>query len=1056
MVDSTARAASLQAITAALGRALTVEDVAQIIIELGLPGLGADAGAVAMLSASGGSLDLIRAIGYPYEMVVALQSMELGTSTPMTEAVRGQAPAWRDADIDSERFADYARENTGFAAGAGLPLLIDDRVVGAIGLSFAASRTFSETERSFMLAVASQCAQAIERVQLYQAERSARAAAERAAARTARLQTLTAVLSQSVSTDGWAAAALGEAIDAVGADRGLVYLLNVDGDALELIHAANVEPPASTPPGPIPLLPGLPVADAVLQSRPICIDSPFDGVAPYPNSEGARPSATQAWAYLPLVVGGRAIGAMSLAFRSPFDHDDVAFMQTVAAQCAQALERARLVERERAGHEEAALLHAVAASAAGQSELSGILTAALDHVGLVIPFTGGSLALVEGNDLVIRAAQGPFTKQALGQRLPRSAHVAWRIVETGQPFLSNDRLAEASGATTPIRAFLGVPLAWEERRFGLLEVDSTEPGVFTSQHLELLRKVGLTVSRSVELARLYAAERAAREQLDAILAGVADGVIVQGNDHRFIYANEPAARIAGFSSAVEYLGAHPADISARLTVLDENGQPFPYDELPAQRALRGEASPEMVVQFRRGDTGEVHWSLTRARAIRGPDGELLAISIFHDITERIRSEERLRFLAEAGAYLAGSLDVKETLSAIARLATETLADWAVVYLVEGDDIEEAGVAHRDPTKAALVDEFRRRYPPRPSQDSRFWQAIKTGQTVAIPEISIDALENVTTDPAYMPLVRAMGLTSALYIPLVARGRTLGALGIFTAESGRRFSDQDRAIAEEIGRRAALALDNARLYRESQNAIRARDEFLSIASHELRTPVTAISGIAQLLQRSRSRGLLDDERLDRALVQITQGSARLAALTEDLLDVSRLQTGHFDLRPVAMDVQLFLTDVIERTSAHLGGDGQHRIDLVSSVGQGQVEADPARLEQVIANLLSNAIKYSPEGGSITVGLTNDGGGVRVDVTDEGIGVPADSVETIFQPFGRGPNAAARQIQGLGLGLYICREIVRRHSGRIWAESRGENQGTTFHVWLPFPGAVGKSA
>jgi two-component system CheB/CheR fusion protein len=113
----------------------------------------------------------------------------------------------------------------------------------------------------------------------------------------------------------------------------------------------------------------------------------------------------------------------------------------------------------------------------------------------------------------------------------------------------------------------------------------------------------------------------------------------------------------------------------------------------------------------------------------------------------------------------------------------------------------------------------------------------------------------------------------------------------------------------------------------------------------------------------------------------------------------------------------------------------------------VEADPARLEQVIANLLSNALKYSPAGGTITVGLTADGGGVRVDVTDEGIGVPADAVETIFQPFGRGPNAAARQIQGLGLGLYICREIVRRHGGRIWAESGGENRGTTLHVWLP---------
>ncbi|GAC1324497.1 MAG: hypothetical protein NVSMB2_22650 [Chloroflexota bacterium] len=166
-------------------------------------------------------------------------------------------------------------------------------------------------------------------------------------------------------------------------------------------------------------------------------------------------------------------------------------------------------------------------------------------------------------------------------------------------------------------------------------------------------------------------------------------------------------------------------------------------------------------------------------------------------------------------------------------------------------------------------------------------------------------------------------------------------------------------------------------RQAQNAISARDEFMSIASHELRTPVTAISGIAQLLQRSRRRGTLDDERLDRALNQIGHSSVRLATLTEDLLDVSRLQTGHFDLRMAPTDVVAFVADVVDRTRALAGRPGRHPIDFRPALEHAEIQIDSARMEQVLANLLSNAVKYSPEGGVIDVSLDErDGGVLRV--------------------------------------------------------------------------------
>jgi signal transduction histidine kinase len=292
------------------------------------------------------------------------------------------------------------------------------------------------------------------------------------------------------------------------------------------------------------------------------------------------------------------------------------------------------------------------------------------------------------------------------------------------------------------------------------------------------------------------------------------------------------------------------------------------------------------------------------------------------------------------------------------------------------------------------------------------------------------------------------MSSLLYAPLISRGRVQGALALFMSGTGRRFGEEDRAIAIEMARRASLALENARLYREAHDAVHARDEFLSIASHELRTPVTAISGVAQVTLRSQQRGTLDDARLTRALDQLIRGSQRLVTLTEDLLDVSRLQTGRFELRPEDLDLPDFVADFVDRFSAQL--DEGHRVTLDAVAEPLTVQADPARLEQVLSNLLSNAVKYTPGGGEIAVSVSQEGARSLVSVQDCGIGLPAASEASIFEPFGRAPNAARRQIAGLGLGLYICRQIVERHGGEIWATSRGDDRGSTFTFCLPTRG------
>jgi signal transduction histidine kinase len=293
-------------------------------------------------------------------------------------------------------------------------------------------------------------------------------------------------------------------------------------------------------------------------------------------------------------------------------------------------------------------------------------------------------------------------------------------------------------------------------------------------------------------------------------------------------------------------------------------------------------------------------------------------------------------------------------------------------------------------------------------------------------------------------------TTMAVVPLLEDTTALGALMV-TFDDQRVLDAAEQDFLVLLGRHAAQALRRARQFeaaraaeQAARDALRARDEFLGIASHELRTPVTAIKSLAQLLQRTRRRGMLDMARLDRSLAQIATSSDRLATLTEDLLDVSRLQSGRFELHLELVDVAEVVYECADSTRPQL----EARHELTLRVDEScQARLDRVRFEQVMGNLLSNALKYSPVGGEVGIEIRRSASGVLVSVRDQGIGLPPGQAELVFQPFGRASNASQRQIQGMGLGLYICRHIVERHGGRIWAESEGLDRGATFTMWLP---------
>ncbi len=321
-------------------------------------------------------------------------------------------------------------------------------------------------------------------------------------------------------------------------------------------------------------------------------------------------------------------------------------------------------------------------------------------------------------------------------------------------------------------------------------------------------------------ARLRAEERLrqSRDQLAAVLQGVADGITVQDASGAVIYANDAAARYSGYPTGAAMMAATTDEARAKFDITDGDGQPIDVARLPGRRALLGEQSPEIILRFRSRETGEERWSIVKATPIRDAQGGVqFAVNIFRDITESRHVEESLRFLTEASALLAGSLDYETTLQQVTRLAVPAIADWCAVEMVDGDAFRPVAVAHVDPEKVQLAHEVRQRYPPDPAEKSGIPGVIHSGTSVLVSTLTDGMLVAGARDAEHLRIIRALGMSSVMIVPLIAREQALGAISFVAAESGRRYDTTDLALAEELARRAAIAVENARLYRTAQSS-----------------------------------------------------------------------------------------------------------------------------------------------------------------------------------------------------------------------------------------------
>jgi signal transduction histidine kinase len=408
------------------------------------------------------------------------------------------------------------------------------------------------------------------------------------------------------------------------------------------------------------------------------------------------------------------------------------------------------------------------------------------------------------------------------------------------------------------------------------------------------------------------------------------------------------------------------------------------------------------------------------------------------------ASRRALILGEATALVSSTFDYKGVFDALTRLCARELSDWAVIDLVDHDRIVRIAAAHRDPVNEPLMRELSQRYCPRFGVPSTATGVIERGTPTHLPDVAPEEVRRLCVDDRHCEIIKTLGARSGLSVPLVVREARVGALSLGSA-TPNRFAEADVELVAEIGRRTALAVDNARLLVETQRAVHLRDQFLSTASHELRTPITSLKLIVEsLIHRTGARPLAPAASSDR-LQRVLRSTNRLEHLVDELLDVTRIEQGQATVSPAEMDLAALVREVVQHFELDLARAGCRLSVNCPSPVVGSVVGhwDASKLEQVVTNLLANAIKFGA-GRPIEVMVRDAGQAVELQVKDHGIGIAADDLPKIFDRFERA--VSSTHYGGLGLGLYLVRSIVESHGGAISVES-GVDEGSTFTVRLP---------
>jgi PAS domain S-box-containing protein len=623
---------------------------------------------------------------------------------------------------------------------------------------------------------------------------------------------------------------------------------------------------------------------------------------------------------------------------------------------------------------------------------------------------------------------------------------AWRgAIDSGVPYRCEGRLVGARGER---RWFLlmGLPLRDESGRilqwFG------------TCTDIDDLKKVERELAGQRDEAELE------RSRLRTVLDALPVAVFIANIEGRIVEANAASNELWGGPMDFREDGLH----ERYKAWWSEDGRRVEPRDWGLAGALDGESIGAREFEIERLN-GERRTILTYARPIRHAAGRLLgAISLNVDISERRRAERELAtllareqsaragledamrrtsFLARAGEILSATLDIDATARGLAALIVPEFADSCSVLVAHDGAFRLAALQHRVPViEARMRSDFTEARGAIAAGRGYAGRLLTLHEPIIVADATAqdDPLEAIDADVAEE--IGRYGTISMIGLPLTMRGEFLGAIIMSTdASSGRRFNDDLVELARELARRAAIALDNSRLFAEAERANLAKDRFLAMLSHELRTPLTPTLAAVEAL------GEDDLPAPSRPLVDMIRRNVELEArLIDDLLDLTRIIKGKLRLAPELVDLDAVVQNVLDICRTDLA-NRQLLLSVRLEAADRHVTGDPARLQQVLWNLLKNAIKFTPDGGRIAVRSFNDAGAVVIEISDTGVGIDPAIVSTIFNAFEQAEQTPGTTHGGLGLGLAISRSLVAMHGGELAARSAGPGAGATFELRLP---------
>lgn len=427
------------------------------------------------------------------------------------------------------------------------------------------------------------------------------------------------------------------------------------------------------------------------------------------------------------------------------------------------------------------------------------------------------------------------------------------------------------------------------------------------------------------------------------------------------------------------------------------------------------------------------------------------VIIHQDVTDQVKGEkERLReqgisnYMTQVKSHLMSSIEFEKVIEKIAMSSIPFLADGCMFDIIDGSQIKRIITKHKDPVRRQLMDELQEKYPPKIDSPQPTARCIRTGQAEFLKLVDPQIVKDNTYDDRHAELICGIDIRSHISVPFIIRGKIIGALNLFVCSDRPLFDDRDFATAKELARHASIAIDNAQLYRDSKNAIQLRDDFISIASHELRTPITSLNLQIEVLTNiveDLPQEIESARQMHKFFANTKTQLKRLTRLVDDMLDISRISTGKLSLNLKNVYLNQLILDLLERFRDQLR---VHDIETKFLVNEDiTLVCDPERIDQVITNFMTNAIRY---GGKqpIHIHLEQNNNHVVIKVKDHGRGISKEDQDRIFKRFERAHTED--DVNGLGLGLYINRQIVEQHQGHIVLESE-PGKGSAFIVQIP---------